>query len=65
MNGFLMVIGISIYVLVCVLVYNQLLESATEVKFTAWEKVKPILWLFLLIILIVAPIVDHMNGRLL
>ncbi|WP_151838179.1 MULTISPECIES: hypothetical protein [unclassified Acinetobacter] len=65
MTTFLTVIGISIYVLVVALTYNQFLEAATEIKFTTWERVKPVIWLFILIILIVAPIVDHMNGRLL
>lgn len=65
MTTFLTVIGISIYVLVIALTYNQFLKAATEIKFTIWEKVKPIVWLFILIMLAVSPIVVHMNGRFL
>lgn len=62
MATFLTIIGISIYVLVVALTYHQFLEASTEIKFTTWEKVKPVIWLFILIMLAVSPIVGHMNG---
>ncbi|MGR8034463.1 hypothetical protein [Acinetobacter baumannii] len=61
MNIFLMIMGISIYILAFILVVAKQITTSTAIKWTKWDEAKPVILLFIAIVMVVAPITYSMK----
>lgn len=57
MTTILIVIGISLYVMAFIFVVIRQSITSEAIKWTKWDEAKPWIWLFIEIVMVVAPIV--------
>ena len=57
MNTILIIVGASLYILLFIHVVKKFGDAAFDLKITIWEKVKPVIWHFILINMLVVPFV--------
>ena len=60
MTTLLIIIGASLYILTLFLVAKRFADANFCSKHTKWAKVKPWIWLFILILMFVGPTVDFL-----
>ncbi len=53
--------GISVYILAFILVVAKQITTSTAIKWTKWDEAKPVILLFVAIVMVVAPITYFME----